>query len=73
MNFDRGVGTFKQSGNVINILLEFVGRRDPRDLELSRMPPAFAAKVKKFLKGFMVRLSLGQDKTKILSAFAIPC
>jgi len=64
MNFDRGVGTFRQHGNVISVLLDFIGRRDPRDLELSRMPPAVAAKVKKFLKGFTVKLSIGRDKTK---------
>ena len=66
MNFDRGVGTFKQSGNVIGVLLSFVGRNDPRDLELSRMPPAIAAKVKKFLKGCVIKLALGRDPTKIL-------
>jgi hypothetical protein len=66
MNFDRGVGTFRQHGNVINVLLDFTGRRDPRDLEISRMPRDYAAKVKKFLKGFTVKLALGRDKTKTL-------
>lgn len=56
MNFDRGAGAFKCAGNAVQIMLQYTNRRDPADLELSRMPPHWRMKFKRFLKNLTVRL-----------------
>jgi hypothetical protein len=56
MNFDRGAGAFKCSGRAVDIMLQHMGRRDPHDLELSRMPGRMRPRFKRFLKNLVVRL-----------------
>ena len=62
MNFDRGAGAFKQSGNIIAISLNFIGRRDPRDLQLSRMPPRERLRYTRFIKGLIVNLQFARTQ-----------
>ena len=61
MNLDRGAGAFKMSGSSIEVLKAYLGRRDPRDLELARMPPRFQVKTKRFLKNLTVALKFARD------------
>ena len=61
MNFDRGAGAFKMSGNSVEVLKLYLGRRDARDLELARMPPRFQVKTKRFLKNLTVALKFSKD------------
>lgn len=61
MNFDRAAGAFKQSGNSINILLQVLRLRDPRDLEIERMQPRNRILLKRFLKNLTVALRFARD------------
>lgn len=61
LNFDTAAGCFKQSGSLITAALKFLGRRDPRDLVLSRMPPREKTKVSRFIKNSQVKLSVSRD------------
>lgn len=57
MNFDRAAGAFKSPGNPVQVMLQVMGKLDPRDLELSRLrPPRNVSKFKRFLKKLVVRL-----------------
>lgn len=64
MNFDRAAGAFKQSGNAIDILLKLIGRNDPRELDLSRMPPREKLKVTRFLKNLTITLKFRNPDAK---------
>lgn len=61
MNFDRAAGAFKQSGNSINVLLQVLSLRDPRDLELDRMEPRKRILLKRFLKNLTVALRFSRN------------
>jgi hypothetical protein len=61
MNFDRAAGAFKQPGNAIKVLLALFKMRDPRDLELARMPPRARIQMRRFLKNLTVRFKYMRD------------
>ena len=61
MNIDRASGAFKQSGRAVDVLLTYMQRRDPRDLELSRMAPKLRVRMKRFLKNLSVKLMFSRD------------
>ena len=61
MNFDRASGAFKQSGRAVDVLLTYMQRRDPRDLELARMAPKLRVRMKRFLKNLSVKLVFSRD------------
>lgn len=61
MNFDRAAGAFKQSGNAINVLLQLLRLRDPRDLEVGRMDGKHRVFFKRFLKNLTVAFKYSLD------------